>query len=252
LENQSRRNQAITELAAFDDPGIAATILRPYSRYLSDDRQATMATLSSRVSFAGPLLRAIKNGLVPRSDLSAFHARQIHNLGDNELNRILEEVWGQLRQSSEEKQAQIKSWQANLTSDRLRDGNIGNGKSIFLRSCASCHALFGEGGSLGPPLDGGDRQNLYYLLENLIDPSAVLPQDYRMNVLTLKDGRVLSGNITAQSRRTTTIVGPNSVEVIPVSEIIEQSQLEQSTMPEGLLQTMDEREVVDLIAYLQQ
>ncbi len=172
LENQSRRNQAITELAAFDDPAIAATILRPYSRYLSDDRQATMATLSSRVSFAGPLLGAIKRGLVPRSDLSAFHARQIYNLGDNALNRLLEEVWGQLRQSPEEKQVQIKSWQANLTPDRLGKANIANGKSIFLRSCASCHTLFGEGGSLGPPLDGGDRQNLYYLLENLIDPSA--------------------------------------------------------------------------------
>ncbi len=73
-----------------------------------------------------------------------------------------------------------------------------------------------------------------------------------MNVLTLKDGRVLSGNITAQSRHAITIAGLNSVEVIPVSEIIEQNQLEQSTMPEGLLQTMDERDVVDLIAYLQQ
>ena len=252
LENQSRRNQAIVELAAFDDPAIAAAILRPYRRYLTDDRQATMATLSSRVSFAGTLLRAIKNGMVPRSDLSAFHARQIYNLSDDGLNALLEQVWGQLRQSPENKQAQIKSWQANLTPDRLGDGNIVNGKSLFQRSCASCHTLFGEGGSLGPPLDGGDRQNLYYLLENLIDPGAVLPQDYRMNLLTLKDGRVLSGNITAQSRHTITIAGPNSVEVIPVSEIIEQSQTEQSTMPEGLLQTMDEREVVDLIAYLQQ
>ena len=252
LENQSRRNQAIVELAAFDDPAIAAAILRPYRRYLTDDRQATMATLSSRVSFAGTLLRAIKNGMVPRSDLSAFHARQIYNLSDDGLNALLEQVWGQLRQSPENKQAQIKSWQANLTPDRLGDGNIVNGKSLFQRSCASCHTLFGEGGSLGPPLDGGDRQNLYYLLENLIDPGAVLPQDYRMNVLTLKDGRVLSGNITAQSRHTITIAGPNSAEVIPVSEIIEQSQTEQSTMPEGLLQTMDEREVVDLIAYLQQ
>ena len=252
LENQSRRNQAIVELAAFGDPAIAAAILRPYRRYLTDDRQATMATLSSRVPFAGALLRAIKNGMVPRSDLSAFHARQIYNLSDDGLNDLLEQVWGQLRQSPENKQAQIKSWQANLTPDRLGDGSIVNGKSLFQRSCASCHTLFGEGGSLGPPLDGGDRQNLYYLLENLIDPGAVLPQDYRMNLLTLKDGRVLSGNITAQSRHTITIAGPNSVEVIPVSEIIEQSQTEQSTMPEGLLQTMDEREVVDLIAYLQQ
>ena len=73
-----------------------------------------------------------------------------------------------------------------------------------------------------------------------------------MNVITLKDGRVLSGNITAQSRHTITIAGLDSVEVIPVSEVVKQEQFEQSTMPEGLLQTMSQQDVVDLIAYLQQ
>lgn len=252
LDNQSRRNQAIRELGAFDDPKIAAKILQPYRRYLTDDRQATMATLSSRASYAGPLLQAMKNGQVLRTDLSAFHARQIHNLGDKRLNKLLEDVWGQLRQSPEEKQEQIQTWEAKLTPQVLATANIANGKSLFQASCASCHSLFGEGGNLGPHLDGSDRQNLFYVLENLIDPSAVLPQDYRMNVITLKDGRVLSGNITAQSRHTITIAGLDSVEVIPASDVIKQEQFEQSTMPEGLLQTMSEQDVVDLVGYLQQ
>lgn len=252
LENQSRRNQAILELAAFDDPKIAAAILRPYRRYLTDDRQATMATLSSRPSFAGPLLHGIRNGIVPRRDLSAFHARQIHNLGDAELNQLLEKVWGQLRQSPEEKRSQIEEWQNKLTYDRLGAANLGNGEKLFQASCASCHSLFGEGGNLGPDLNGSDRQNIYYLLENLIDPSAVLPQDYKMNVLTLKDGRVLSGNIIAESRHSLTLAGLNSLDVIPVSEVVKQEQFDQSTMPEGLLQTMSEQDVVDLIGYLQQ
>jgi putative membrane-bound dehydrogenase-like protein len=252
LDNQSRRNQAIRELAAFDDSKIAGIILKPYRRYLTDDRQATMATLSSRTSFAGPLLQSIKNGQVLRTDLSAFYARQIYNLGDKRLNRLLEEVWGQLRQSPKEKQEQIESWQTKLTPGRLAKANTGNGKSLFQANCASCHTFFGEGGDLGPHLDGSDRQNLYYVLENLIDPSAVLPQDFRMNVLTLKDGRVLSGNVTAQSRHTITLAGLNNVEVIPVSEVVKQEQFEQSTMPEGLLNTLSEQDVVDLIGYLQQ
>ena len=252
LDNQSRRNQAIHELAAFDDPKIAATILRPYRRYLTDDRQAAMATLSSRISFAGPLVYAIKNGIVPRTDLSAFHARQIHNLGDVELNGLLEEVWGRLRQNLEEKRNQIDDWETKLTSNRLGTANVANGKKLFQASCASCHSIFGEGGNLGPDLNGSDRQNVYYLLENLIDPSAVLPQDYKMNVLTLKDGRILSGNIIAQSRHSISLAGLNSVDVIPVSEVVKQEQLEHSTMPEGLLQTMSEQDVVDLIGYLQQ
>jgi putative heme-binding domain-containing protein len=252
LDNQSRRNQAIRELAAFDDPKIAGIILQPYRRYLTEDRQATISTLSSRRSLAGPLVQAMRNGQVQPSEVSAFYARQIFNLGDDRLNKQLEQVWGKLRKSPEEKQKLIASWQSRLSPSVISDASISNGKRIFQQSCASCHSLFGEGGTLGPHLDGSNRHNLYYVLENLIDPSAVLPQDYRMTVVTLKDGRVLSGNISAQSRHTITVAGLDSVEVIPVSEVVNQEQFEQSTMPEGLLQTMKDQEVVDLIAYLQQ
>ncbi len=252
LDNQSRRNQAIRELAAFDDPKIAGTLLKPYRRYLTEDRQATIATLSSRRSLAGPLVQAMKNEQVKPSDVSAFYARQIFNLGDERLNAQLEAVWGKLRTSPQEKQAAIRGWQSKLTQAEVSKANIGNGKRVFQQTCASCHSLFGEGGDLGPHLDGANRQDLYYLLENLIDPSAVLPQDYRMTVVTLKDGRILSGNISAQSRHTLTISGLDSVEVIPVSEVMKQEQFEQSTMPEGLLESLSETEVRDLVGYLMQ
>jgi len=252
IDNQTRRNQAIRKLAAFDDPKIASTILKPYPRYLTEDKEVVISTLSSRVEYARPLLNAVENGQVPSQDISAFHARQIHNLGNQQLKETLEKVWGKLRQSPVEKQEEIASWQSKLTPERLSAANLSNGKLMFDRACASCHMIYGEGGALGPHLDGSDRKNLFYLLENLIDPSAVLPQDYRMTVITLNDGRVLSGNITEQTRHTITLAGLATVEVIPLSEVVKQEQLEQSTMPEGLLQTMNENQVTDLIAFLQQ
>ena len=252
IDNQTRRNQAIRKLAAFDDPKIALTILKPYPRYLTEDKEAIINTLSSRVEYARPLLNAVENGQVPSHDISAFHARQIHNLGNQQLKETLEKVWGKLRRSPVEKQEEIASWQSKLTPERLSAANLSNGKLMFDRACASCHMIYGEGGALGPHLDGSDRKNLFYLLENLIDPSAVVPQDYRMTVITLNDGRVLSGNITEQTRHAITLAGLATVEVIPLSEVVKQEQLEQSTMPEGLLQTMSENEVTDLIAFLQQ
>jgi len=251
LNDQTRRNQAIRELAAYDDAKIALAILKPYSRYLTEDKEAAISTLSSRVEYARPLLNAVEKGQIPSEDISAFHTRQIHNLGNNQLNQKLEEFWGKLRQSPEEKQIQIASWQVKLTPERISSANISNGKLMFERACAACHVIFGEGGGLGPHLDGSDRKNLFYLLENLIDPSAVLPQDYRMSVITLKDGRVLSGNITEQTRHTITLAGLTSVEVIAVADVVKQEQFEQSIMPEGLLQTMTEQDVADLIAFLQ-
>ena len=57
--------------------------------------------------------------------------------------------------------------------------------------------LYGEGGKVGPDLTGGGRNNLDYLLENIVDPSAVVTADFRMSIVELKDGGVLNGLVAA-------------------------------------------------------
>ena len=51
----------------------------------------------------------------------------------------------------------------------------------------------GEGGTISTDLTGSGRADLGYLLENIVDPSAIVPADFRLWSLTLGDGRVLSG-----------------------------------------------------------
>lgn len=252
LEDQTRRNQAIRELAAFDDPKVAAVILRPYRRYGRADREAAFSTLSSRLPLARQLVQALERDQVPPEDLSAYYARQIFSLGDEALNRRLEKVWGKLRKTPAEKAALIQAWQEKLTPGALARADTDHGQAVFERTCASCHRMRGRGGNLGPELDGANRRDLYYLLENIIDPSAVLPQDYWMTILTLRDGRTLSGTVAAETRHTVTLAMLDREAVIPVSEIESRQVLEQSTMPEGLLQSLKENEVRDLMAFLQQ
>ena len=57
-----------------------------------------------------------------------------------------------------------------------------------------------QGRNLGPDLTGSGRSNIDYLLENIVDPNSAVSADYRMNILSLKDGRVLSGMIAGQDR----------------------------------------------------
>ena len=40
--------------------------------------------------------------------------------------------------------------------------------------------MFGEGGDVGPELTGSQRANLDYVLENVLDPSAVVPREFRL------------------------------------------------------------------------
>jgi putative heme-binding domain-containing protein len=116
--------------------------------------------------------------------------------------------------------------------------------------CATCHRLYGEGGQLGPDLTGSARDNLTYLLENIVDPNAIIPVDAHVSVITLQDGRVLTGLIGATTDSTVTVRGLTETRNVERRDIARMEELAQSLMPEGLLDALDEKQVRDLIAYL--
>ena len=78
----------------------------------------------------------------------------------------------------------------------------------------------------------------------------MVPNDFRMTVLKLKDGRVLSGVIPEQTERTITIVSPAQRIQVERKDVTETQVLPISLMPEGLLPAMTPEQVRDLFAYL--
>ena len=92
--------------------------------------------------------------------------------------------------------------------------------------------------------------NLDYLLENIVDPNGAVSADYRMNILKLKDGRILSGMIAGQDRNSVTLRMPESETVVSKTEIKKRETIENSIMPAGLLDNLKPEERRDLIAYL--
>jgi putative heme-binding domain-containing protein len=237
-------------LAAFDDPAIGTKLVKAYSQFHPSERPQLMATLVSRPTFATALLNAIAEKRIPRADISAFDARQIRSLNDAALNKRFAEVWGELRDSTPDKQQLIAKWKARLKPAALAKADKSQGRVLFNTACASCHTLYGEGGKVGPDLTGGGRDNLDYLLENILDPSAVVTADFRMSIVNLKDGRVLNALIAAKTDRTLTLA--TATETLTVEraaiESIQDSSL--SVMPEGLLETLTAEQARDLIAYL--
>ena len=107
-----------------------------------------------------------------------------------------------------------------------------------------------QGREPGPDLTGSGRSNLDYLLENIVDPNGAVSADYRMNILKLKDGRILSGMIAGQDRNSVTLRMPESETVVSKTEIKKRETIENSIMPAGLLDNLKPEERRDLIAYL--
>lgn len=187
---------------------------------------------------------------IPRTDLSAFDARQILSFHDAELNAQLAEVWGEFRESAADKRDLIARFRQQLTPGALSKADKAAGRVIYTALCASCHKLYGEGIAIGPDLTGSGRSTLDYLLENIIDPGAVVDADFRTTVLTLKDGRVLHGFISTRTNRTITLRTMVETLTVERGEIVSIEELPQSLMPEGLLLALSETQIRDLIACL--
>lgn len=241
---------AMRGLALYDDPAAGNLLAARYRNFYPHDQAALIGILVSRPSFARALLRQMEAGRIPRRALTARHARQIQRFGDENLDSRLAETWGILRESSGDKQQRIDELKKHYTPEVLARGDRRAGRVLFQQACASCHTLFGEGNHIGPDLTGGGRRDLAYLVENIVDPSALVAPDYRMTVLTMKDGQVLAGNVAARTERTTTLKMVGMEQVLENDQIAESKQEPVSMMPEGLLGAFSEEQVRDLFAYL--
>jgi len=241
---------ARSALAAYDDPSIPKQLTGSWPERSQEQQAATVATLTSRASYAKVLLEAVKAGKVPTAAISPFQARQIRNLGDEALTKLLTEAWGEIRDTPEAKKAEFAKWEAVLKPEALAKADKSKGRLMFTAVCSACHKMYGQGGAIGPELTGSDRRNLKYLLENILDPSAVVPADFRVSIFQLKDGRTLTGVIPEQTERTLTIQTPAERLTIERTQIVKQEQMAQSLMPEGLLAALGEENVLNLIAYL--
>lgn len=237
-------------LGQFDDPEIASTLIKRYRNFSPEERPQLISILAARPAFARLLLSAVAAGTIPRNDLTAYHVRQIHSLGDADISKRVHDVWGQLRDSPEDKRRQMAELKASLTDDVLQRANLSQGRLLYSNICAKCHRLYGAGQAIGPDLTGSNRSNLDYLLENIIDPSAVVNKDFRMTIIAMEDGRVLNGVILEQTDRTLTLQSLTEKITLEKSEIEEMQPTNLSPMPEGQLEKLTPEQIRDLIGYL--
>jgi len=250
LDDPGMRGPTLRALAAYNDPGTPAAILKRFPALSDDERDDAVNTLAARPASAGALLDAVAAGTVPRRDVSVTAARQLRALGDPAVAAKLEAAWGSIRPTSRDKVVLMARYREVLTAERLKTADLSRGRAVFKRACAGCHKMYGEGGDVGPELTGSDRANLAYVLENVLDPSASVGRDYKLNTIATADGRLISGILRSQDERTLVVQTVNERLTLDRGDVEALKPSDQSMMPEGLFETLSADEVRDLVAYL--
>ena len=160
-----------------------------------------------------------------------------------------------------EARAFVKEWttaELQPLLDRVGKGrDFARGKAAFASAqCILCHRYGDQGGAAGPDLTNvATRFQRRDLLESIAEPSRVLSEQYMMTVFTMKDGTVSAGRIS-QENSDTVVVMTNPFDTATTTTIsqpdIRSRELSKvSLMPPGLLNTFQEEEILDLLAYLE-
>jgi putative heme-binding domain-containing protein len=154
----------------------------------------------------------------------------------------------------------VKEWTvdelAKAAGRGLKGRNFERGRQMYgAVACAACHRFGTDGGALGPDLTGvGGRFSARDLLESIIDPSKEVSDQYAPIVITLNSGNTVTGrimNLSGDSLQINTdMFDPNQTVSVDRKQVasIEPSKI--SMMPEGLLNMLQQDEILDLLAYL--
>jgi putative membrane-bound dehydrogenase-like protein len=249
VKEPALRGAAIRGLASYDDPKTPETILSVYKSLSSEEKRDALNTLASRASYGRAMMEAVAAKKVPANEVPAEVVRQLRVFNDKDLDKRIGEVWGIVRTTPADRAKLIAEWKKKLTAP-APEPDLALGRAVFAKTCQQCHTLYGVGGKVGPDITGSNRPNLDYLLENILDPSAVIPNDYKATQIELKNGRVVTGIVRGETPAALTVVTANETLTIPVNEIDTRTPSNVSMMPDDVLKPLSEAEVRALVAYL--
>jgi putative heme-binding domain-containing protein len=138
----------------------------------------------------------------------------------------------------------------------LKQRDFANGRKMFAAGgCFACHRFRNQGGMTGPDLTtAGRRYSAHDLLDQVINPSKIINDQFSAVTVVTDDGLVHNGVIVNMGgdriSLNTDLTDPNKRIGIDRNSIEEIIVSKTSPMPAGLFNRMTKDEILDLTAYL--
>lgn len=200
--------------------------------------------LTGNATTALALFKRMEKGEFPTAWVDV-ETRWRYQRGAGEMAVLAKKLFGE---ASGDRAGVVSEYMASATTMK---GDAGRGKQVFAMVCTACHKHGDLGVDVGPPLADVKVKPPEALLSDILDPNRMFEARWSAYQIDTKDGRLLSGLVTAESADHVTVaMMGGATETLARGAIKEMKSLDRTLMPVGLEAAITKEQMADLLAFL--
>jgi putative heme-binding domain-containing protein len=216
-----------------------------WPRYTPQIREAVLATLTAKPALIEVLFDGLRQKVIAPVEISSTRRTQLLKHTDAKVKAAAEELFKNVEGGDRMEVYRKYRELLGTTSD------VARGRETFTKICSACHTYNGVGGKVGPDLSGLRNQPADAILLHIIVPNYEVYPTYQTLAVTTKDGRSISGWLSAEAEGSLTLrTAAGTEETVLRANVASLTASGLSLMPDGLEQTMEKADMVNLVAFL--
>jgi putative membrane-bound dehydrogenase-like protein len=238
---------ALRALGEVADPRVGRAVLARWRSMSPSVRREAAELLFSRTERLETLLEAIEEKALPLAEIEPDRLRQLRALKEPALRARAARVLDAAAALAVNRNAVLVAYRPALG----LAGEPDRGRTVFQKTCATCHRAGGQGTEVGPDLATVAGRSQEDLLLHVLDPNREVAPNYVNYTVATADGRTVSGIIASETAAAITLKRAEGVtEVVPRSQVEAIASTGLSLMPEGLEKGLNPQDFADLIAFI--
>jgi len=225
------------------DPRVTERLLVGWMGYTPEVRKQVLSAVFSQRDRIPQLLDVLetRKSLRP-ADLSSSQQELLMDSDEPRAKAILESQGSNAALAD-----RIKTYEQALAVKR----DLQHGKTVFTKTCSSCHKIGTEGYEVGPPLGSTLNKPDEAILIDILDPSSKVDSEYTSYNVVTTPGTTFTGVLAAESPTSVSLklekgqtqeILRNEIEVMKSSEV--------SLMPSNLHEQISPKDMADLLGYV--
>ena len=240
------RAAAVASLRRQSSDLVATRLLANWSQLSPAMRPGIVNLLLGRENWSLALLDAIKRNKVQANEISLTDRQQLLGNASASIAKRALDVFPAQPQTTRSDLLKTYATVHDLA------GSASSGAELFTKNCSACHLVQGIGHDIGPNLTALRDKDPDYFVKNILDPSAVVEPRFVNYIITMKDDRMISGVIKAETATNLTVAsgGNGVIESLARSDVKTIRATSTSMMPEGFEAALPPQKMADLVAFL--